>query len=91
MSSSRRQLAGKSPEEVAEFMAGVTQGSLNDQMAKAEFSLLQTNLQKEATEAAKETARYTQRYTRYMFWSVVILAASSLASFILALLQYLKK
>ena len=72
-------------------MAGVTQGSLNDQMAKAEFALLQTNLQKEATEASKQTALYTQRYTRYMFWSVVILALSSFASFVLSLLAYVKK
>ncbi len=28
-----RQLAGKSLDEIADFMAGVTQGSLNDQMA----------------------------------------------------------
>ena len=72
-------------------MAGVTQGSLNDQMVKAEFALLQTNFQKEAAEAAKATAVYTQRYPGYMFWSVVILAVSSFAGFILSLLSYLKK
>ena len=88
MNAPRRQLAGKSPEEVADFMAGVTQGSLNDQMAKAEFALLQTNFQKQATDAAIQTANETQRYTRYMFWSVVVLAISSVLSVGVSLVTY---
>jgi hypothetical protein len=90
MNTPRRQLAGKTPEEVAEFMASVTSGSPNDQMARAEFALLQTNFQKDAAQAAKETALHTQRYTLYMFWSVVILAFSAVASFVLSVLTYLK-
>ena len=91
MNSITRQLAGKTPEEVADFMASVTPGSPNDQMAKSEFALIQTNYQKAAADAAVETAQHTQRYTRYMFWSVVILALSSAASFGLGLLAFLSK
>lgn len=86
-----RQLAGKSLDEIAEFMAGVTQGSLNDQMARAEFMLRQTEFQKQASDSAKEAAFYTQRYTRYMFWSVVILAISVAANLVVSVLTYLKK
>jgi hypothetical protein len=87
MSSTRRELANKSNDEIADFMAGVTQGSLNDQAAKAEFMLRQTNLQKEATQAAKDTALYTQRYTRYMFWSVVVLALSAVGTFVVSIIK----
>ena len=83
-----RQLAGKTLDEIADFMAGVTQGSLNDQMARAEFMLRQTNFEKEAAAAAKETACHTQRYTRYMFWSVIILALSVVANLAVNLLIY---
>jgi len=76
---------------LADFMAGVTQGSLNDQMARAEFMLRQTEFQKQASDAAKETALYTQRYTRYMLWSVVILAISVAANLVVSVLIYLKK
>ncbi len=86
--SSPRDLAGKSFEEVAEYMGGVTPGSLNDQ--KAEFMLRQTEFQKDAAEAAKQTALYTRRYTRYMFWSVVILALSAVANLVISGLAYMK-
>ncbi len=89
ISSTRKHLAGKSLDEVADFMAGVTAGSGNDQAAKAEFLRRQTEFQRQATEAAIQTASETQRYTRYMFWSVVILAASSLLSFGVSLAAYL--
>ena len=36
--------------------------------------------QEMAAEAAKETARYTQASARYMRWSVIVLAASSVAT-----------
>jgi anti-sigma-K factor RskA len=88
---SPRQLAGKSLNEIADFMAGVTQGSLNDQMARAEFMLRQTEFQKQASDAAKATASHTQRYTQYMFWSIVILAISVVANLVVSVLTYLKK
>lgn len=71
---------GQSNEKVADIMAGCAESSKNDQMAKAEFFLRQTN-------AIMNTAEHTKRYTRYMFWSVIILATSSLAQIIVALLQ----
>ena len=88
---SPRQLAGKSLDEIADFMAGVTQGSLNDQMARAEFMLRQTEFQKQTSDAAKATASHTQRYTQYMLWSVVILAISVMANLVVSVLTYLKK
>jgi hypothetical protein len=87
MSSTREQLSKKTDEEVANFMAGVSQGSPNDQAAKAEFMLRQTKLQRETTQAAIDTALYTRRYTRYMFWSVVILALSAVGSFIVSIIK----
>lgn len=85
-----RQLAGKSLEEIADFAAGITTGSPNDQMAKTEFLLRQTFFQQQAAEAAIKTATETQRYTRYMFWSVVVLAVSSVLTFAVALATYFK-
>lgn len=87
---SSRQLAGKSLEEIADFSAGITMGSPNDQMAKTEFLLRQTLFQQQAAEAAIKTASETQRYTRYMFWSVVVLAVSSVLTFAVAIGSYLK-
>lgn len=72
----RRELliVSKSLDEVADIMAGCTAGSVNDQTAKAEFLLRQTDYlrqqtehQKCAAEFAKETADFTKQYTRYMF------------------------
>lgn len=90
MQSLRQQLSGKSLEEVADFMANVTPGSPNDQIAKAEFLLLQTKFQIEASQAAKDTALYTRSYTRYMFWSVVILAVSAVGSLVVSVFTYFK-
>jgi hypothetical protein len=36
--------------------------------------------QEKAADAAKKTARYTQASARYMRWSVIVLAASSVAT-----------
>jgi hypothetical protein len=90
MSSLRDQISGKTLEQVADFMANVTPGSPNDQTAKAELLLRQTQFQREASEAAKDTAEHTKRYTRYMLWSVIILAVSAAGSLIISILAYLK-
>ena len=81
---------GKSLDEIADFMSQASEGSINDQAAKAEFLLRQTQLQTEVAEAAKDTAIQTQRYTLYMLWSVVILALSAVGSFVMSVLTYLK-
>ena len=78
---------GQPLERVADTMAGCQAGSHNDQVTRAEFLLRQTKAQIDAAHAAEETARYTRKYTRYMFWSVVVLAASALGTFVLEILK----
>jgi hypothetical protein len=80
MRSVRQDLGTKSDDEVADWMAGVGPGSPNEMTARAEFLRRQTALQREATQAAGDTATYTQRSARYMLWSVIVLAISSLIS-----------
>lgn len=72
-------LTGKPLEYVADVMAGCEPGSMQDQMAKSEFYLRQTDAQ-------VTTAESTRKYTRYMFWSVVVLTLSSLANLVISLL-----
>jgi hypothetical protein len=85
---------GQPLERIADVMAGCQPNSTNDQTSRAEFLLRQTQFQKEAAEAsresagaAREMADYTKKYTRYMFWSVVVLAASSLGSLTIQIIQ----
>jgi hypothetical protein len=70
------QLHDVSIEDVARRMAAGMAGSPADQAARAEFARRQTV-------AAQDTASATQKYTRYMFWSVVVLAASAFGSLLL--------
>ncbi|MCK4261633.1 hypothetical protein KAW55_01280 [bacterium] len=74
-------------ERVADVMAGCDPTSRNDQLAKSEFLLRQTKAQISASKATEETAIYTKKYTKYMFWSVVVLAASAVGSFVLNLIN----
>jgi len=53
-----------------------------------EFMRRQTVAQQEAGEAAKQTAVYTRKSARYMLASVIILALSSLGTFVLSMLTY---
>lgn len=76
----RRDLDGKPLEEVANFMARAGSDSHNDQTARAEFLLRQTRSMERQAAAAEQTASETAKYTRFMFWSVLVLAASSLVS-----------
>jgi hypothetical protein len=78
---------GKPLKDVADKMAGAQPNSMNTNMARAEFLLRQTELQERATKATEDAAHYTKIYTRYMFWSVFILAISSLGSFIIAFIR----
>jgi hypothetical protein len=57
-----RQLEGKSLEEIANFMAGVSIASSNDQLANTDFLLRQTVFQQQAADAAVQTAAETQWY-----------------------------
>ena len=74
-------LKDKTLEEVSEHMAGGQPGSPADQEARAEFLRRQT-------EAVIETAKHTKRYAKYMFWSVVFLALSAFATFLLVLFKF---
>lgn len=74
-------LKDKTLEEVSEYMAGGEAISQVDHEARAEFLRRQT-------EAVIETAKHTKRYAKYMFWSVVFLALSAFATFLLALFKY---
>lgn len=66
-------------------------------MLAAEFAIRQTRAQIEAADATKRaadaavsSAEYAKRNVRWMFWSVVVLAVASVASFVLDLLTYLR-
>lgn len=80
MTDRERMFNGKPLSEVANVMAGCMTNSQNDQAAKAEFFLRQT-------EAQIQTASATVKYTRYMFWSVVVLALASIANLIVVLVK----
>ena len=83
----RQNLGTKSDDEVADWMAGVGPNSQNDMTARAEFLRRQTALQREAAQAAKDTATYTKKNARYMLWSVIVLAVSSLISAVIAVIN----
>lgn len=72
MSNHREQLFKDKPlSEIADAMGNSQANSQNDQTAKAEFPLRQTD-------AIEQTAKQTALYTKYMFWSVVLLAIQRL-------------
>jgi hypothetical protein len=76
----RQDFVGKPHDEVANRMARSGPGSPNDQVVRAEFMLRQTVFMERQAAAAEKTATETARYTKYMFWSVLVLAVSSLVS-----------
>jgi hypothetical protein len=81
----RQNLGKMSLDELADWMAGISMNSPNDQIVRAEFLRRQTEAAQESAEAATETADYTRNSARYMFWSVVVLAASSIATLIVTI------
>jgi hypothetical protein len=79
----RRQLADKTPDELADIIAGSTPSlelSPNEHAVRAEVMRRQIELQARATQATAETAEYTRRNARYMLWSVIALMASSVVT-----------
>lgn len=86
MSKRSERYDGESLETVADWMAQSGAGSSNDQSARAEFLLRQTKFLQRSAEAAEKTAKATTQYTRYMFWSVLVLTLSFLASLILQII-----
>lgn len=63
-------------------------GSVNAHDVQLEFQRRQTLAQQEAAAAMIATADATKRNARYLLWSVVILAVSSVGSLILDWLAY---
>jgi hypothetical protein len=55
-------------------------GSQFSEAAKAELSRPEIFAQQEAARAQQEAAHYTKQSARWMFWSVVVVAITSLAS-----------
>jgi hypothetical protein len=77
---------------VADMMSNHVPGSPHFHQAEAEFRLRETvaqisaaEAQEEAARAATATAAYTSASARYMKWSVIVLAAASVANLAVAL------
>jgi hypothetical protein len=82
----RQQIGQKSLDELADWMAYI--GNSNEQVAKAEFQRRQTLFAEDAAKAAKDTAQFTKASARYILWSVGVLAASSVATFLVDILKH---
>jgi hypothetical protein len=74
----RQNLGRKSLDDLADWMAGIGAGSPNDQIVHAEFLRRQTL-------AAEDAAKATAKSAKYLLWSVVVLAASSIATLIVTI------
>ena len=48
----------------------------------------QIEFMRRQTQAVLDTAEYTRRSARYMLWSVVVLALSSVATFVVSILSW---
>jgi hypothetical protein len=51
---------------------------------------VQAEFQRRQTQAQIEAAEYAKKSVRWMFWSVIVLAAASLGSFVLNLFTFLR-
>jgi hypothetical protein len=80
MTADRREVSELSLDELADWLADRSHGPQTDMIGTTEFLYRQTLLQKKATDATIETALYTRQNARYMLWSVVALALSSIAT-----------
>jgi len=74
----RQNLAQMSLDVLTDKMAEM--GNSNIQTCQAEFLRRQTR-------AIEDTANYTRRNARYMLWSVIVLAVSSVVTAVVALLH----
>ena len=64
-------------DELADYASDPQPGAVARGAAEAEFLKRQTEFYERAAKAAEATAASTGLYTKYMWWSVAILAASS--------------
>jgi hypothetical protein len=58
--------------------------------AKEPYYRVQAEFQRRQTQAQIEATEYAKRSVRWMFWSVVVLAAASVGSFVLNFLTFLR-
>jgi hypothetical protein len=84
----RRKLADFSLDELADWMAENTAGSYMEVIARAEFLRRQALSQDAATEAARDTAKFTRESARYLLWSVVVLAISSMVTLVVTIFKH---
>jgi len=90
MSTVRAELSHLTLDQVADWISGITPDSLNEMAGRAEFMLRQTRLQEKATDAAIQTAKFTRKSAIYMLLSVLVLAASSIATLVLTIIQHIR-
>jgi hypothetical protein len=90
VASDREKLESETLGQIADRMSNAEPTSCAHTIAVAEFMRRQTLAQLEATRAqieaagaAKETAIYTQRNAKYLLWSVIVLAVSSMFTLLL--------
>jgi uncharacterized membrane protein YqiK len=88
--SDREKLESETLGQIADRMSNAEPTSRTHTIAVAEFTRRQTLAQLEATKAqieaagaAKETATYTRLNAKYLLWSVVVLAGSSMFTLLL--------
>jgi len=84
----RAELENVSLDELADRIAGAPAMSTFGEAARAELARRQLLLQVQATQAAKDTADYTRKSARYIFWSVVAIAVSSVATLVVNILKH---
>jgi hypothetical protein len=75
-----QQMRDATLEHLAAVAAGSDPGTRNFEAAKAELTRREIIAQQEAARAQQEAARYTKQNALWMFWSVVVVAITSLLS-----------
>jgi hypothetical protein len=65
-------------EHLAAVVANTDPGSRSSNAAKAELTRREILTQQSAAKAQEEAARYTRQTARWMFWSVIVVAVSSI-------------
>ena len=83
MAGVRDRFAEMTLDEIADVLAANEPYTANAIAANAEIQRRVTISQIEASEAAKVAARYSRKSARYILWSVVVLAISSVAAIVL--------
>jgi hypothetical protein len=75
-----QQMRDTSLEHLAAVVANMEPGSRASEAAKAELTRREIIAQQDAARAQQEAARYTKANARWMFWSAIVVAITSLLS-----------